>query len=721
MAIDTNDPRLTAYALGELPESEREAFEALLADDAGAQQEIESIRQSAAGLAEELASDEPLALTDDQRNAIAQEAGKPGRPRLTLLRKLTLVTGAAAACVLVAGLLLPLLSEPREKSRRIRSSGNIKQTGLALRMESGDRAPSVSLPPPGSGPKASPKVDGRDLATRIDEASKSSHRPWRTGATDVSEETVLEVSRSVATPKPTKALSPRVLDINGAVAALLPPPTVKPADPMWGDRDGPKRATGMDDGPNREAYDRIRDNPFMAVRTTPVSTFSIDVDTASYANMRRFLNQGRLPPKDAVRIEEMINYFTYDYSQPDNDRPFSINVELAGCPWERQHRLARIGLKGVQIDPDERPASNLVFLLDVSGSMGSPNKLPLLKQAMKMLTANLTENDRVAIAVYAGASGLVLPPTSASRKHEILGALDRLSAGGSTNGGAGIELAYATAAQNFIKGGTNRVILATDGDFNVGVSSRGDLTRLIEEKAKSGVFLTVLGFGMGNYQDAQLEELADKGNGNYAYIDTAAEARKVLVDQIGGTLVTIAKDVKIQIEFNSAQVEAYRLIGYENRLLRAEDFNDDTKDAGEIGAGHTVTALYQIVPKGVRIALPGVDPLKYQTPAAATHAAYSDELMTVKIRYKAPDGEVSKLIEGAVRDTGAGLATSSRDFRFAASVAAFGMVLRDSPHKGTADLGAILDLATDGAERDPHGYRREFIELVRKAQGLQQR
>ena len=329
MAIDTNDPRLTAYALGELPESEREAFEALLADDAGAQQEIESIRQSAAGLAEELASDEPLALTDDQRNAIAQEAGKPGRPRLTLLRKLTLVTGAAAACVLVAGLLLPLLSEPREKSRRIRSSGNIKQTGLAFRMESGDRAPSVSLPPPGSGPKASPKVDGRDLATRIDEASKSSHRPWRTGATDVSEETVLEVSRSVATPKPTKALSPRVLDINGAVAALLPPPTVKPADPMWGDRDGPKRATGMDDGPNREAYDRIRDNPFMAVRTTPVSTFSIDVDTASYANMRRFLNQGRLPPKDAVRIEEMINYFTYDYSQPDNDRPFSINVELA--------------------------------------------------------------------------------------------------------------------------------------------------------------------------------------------------------------------------------------------------------------------------------------------------------------------------------------------------------------------------------------------------------
>lgn len=366
------------------------------------------------------------------------------------------------------------------------------------------------------------------------------------------------------------------------------------------------------DGFNTEQYDRIYENPFLKVDKNPLSTFSIDVDTASYANIRRYLNNNSRPPKDSVRIEEMINYFSYDYPAPKGDDPFSVNVEIGSCPWKGKHRLVRIGLKGKEIPANQRPSSNIVFLLDVSGSMMYGNKLPLLKKGLKLMVQNLHENDRVAIVVYAGASGLVLPSTSCEKKNTILEALDKLRAGGSTNGGAGIQLAYKVAIENFIPGGTNRVILATDGDFNVGTTGRGDLIRLIQEKAKSKVFLTILGFGMGNYKDATLEQIANKGNGNYAYIDSLKEARKVLVQQIGGTLVTIAKDVKIQIEFNPTKVNAYRLIGYENRLLRNEDFNDDTKDAGEIGAGHTVTALYEIVPAGVNIQTPSVDPLKYQ-------------------------------------------------------------------------------------------------------------
>ena len=362
--------------------------------------------------------------------------------------------------------------------------------------------------------------------------------------------------------------------------------------------DGMTSAGTATEAHNREAYDRIHDNPFKLVRQEPLSTFSIDVDTASYANVRRFLNQNQLPPPDAVRIEELVNYFRYDYAQPRGEHPFSVSVDLAQCPWAPTHRLARVALKGREPDLARRPASNLVFLLDVSGSMGDANKLPLVMKSMKLMVDQLGENDRVAIVVYAGASGLVLPSTTCDRKEQVLAALDRLRAGGSTNGGAGIQLAYRTAIANFIKGGTNRVILATDGDFNVGVSS-GDLIRLIEKKAKSGVFLTVLGFGQGNLQDATMEEISGKGNGTYAYIDSIREARKVLVEQIGGTLLTIAKDVKIQVEFNPARIGAYRLIGYENRVLRNQDFNDDKKDAGEIGAGLTVTALYEVVPRGV--------------------------------------------------------------------------------------------------------------------------
>jgi len=469
-----------------------------------------------------------------------------------------------------------------------------------------------------------------------------------------------------------------------------------------------------------EAYQRIYENPFLRVTDNPLSTFSIDVDTAAYANTRRFLNEGRLPPPDAVRIEELINYFDYGYESPMGEHPFTAHVEVAGCPWNLDHRLVRIGLKGKESPQESRPPSNLVFLLDVSGSMNEPNKLPLVKQSMRKLVEHLTGSDRVAVVVYAGASGLVLPSTSCDDKQTILDALERLQAGGSTHGSAGIQLAYDTAAQNFIEGGVNRVILCTDGDFNVGITDQGQLIRLIEEKAKSGVFLSVLGFGTGNLKDSTMEQLADKGNGNYAYIDGLREGEKVLVEQMGGTLVTIAKDVKIQIEFNPAQVAAYRLIGYENRMLRKEDFNDDTKDAGEIGAGHTVTALYELIPsdRPTDVGIPDVDPLKYQQRGGLRKAAGSLEMLTLKLRYKEPDGDTSKLIEQPVTDSFAEYSQASEDFKFAASVAAFGMILRGSAHKGNATLEMVLELAAEGKGTDAKGYRAEFLELVAKAAEL---
>ena len=471
---------------------------------------------------------------------------------------------------------------------------------------------------------------------------------------------------------------------------------------------------------NTAAYDHILENPFLDAKTNPLSTFSIDVDTASYSNIRRFVNEGSLPPKDAVRVEEMINYFTYDYAQPTDQKPFAVHVDLASCPWETSHRLVRIGLKGKEIATDKRGPSNLVFLLDVSGSMTPPERLPLIKQSMRLLVEKLTENDRVAIVVYAGASGLALPSTPGNQKEKILSALESLEPGGSTNGAEGIQLAYKVAADNFIKGGVNRVILATDGDFNVGVTNQGDLIRLIEEKAKTSVFLSVLGVGTDNLKDSTMQKLADKGNGNYAYLDSLDEARKVLVQQMNGTLVTIAKDVKIQVEFNPARVASYRLIGYEKRMLRKEDFNNDKVDAGEIGAGHTVTALYEVVPVGVSANptanVPPVDPLKYSKPEKATSS--SDEMLTVKLRYKKPDEDKSQLIERPVLDSNAAFASTSPDFKFAAAVAEFGMLLRDSEHKGNGTFGTVLEWAQEGKGSDANGYRAGFIELVRKAQAL---
>jgi len=466
-----------------------------------------------------------------------------------------------------------------------------------------------------------------------------------------------------------------------------------------------------------EAYSRIDDNPFLAVETNPLSTFAIDVDTASYANVRRFLNEGRLPPRDAVRIEELINYFSFDYPHPAGDAPFSVTTEVADCPWQAGHKLLHVGLQGQRIAAADLPPRNLVFLIDVSGSMDEPLKLPLLRSALSLLVESLTGRDQVAIVVYAGEAGLVLESTPGDRKAVIRDAIGRLEAGGSTAGGAGILLAYQVAALSFIPGGVNRVLLATDGDFNVGVSSPGELVRLVEEKRAHGIALSVLGFGSGNLKDATMEQLADKGNGNYSYIDSIHEARKVLVAEAGGTLVTIAKDVKVQVEFNPTRVSAHRLIGYENRLLRSEDFGDDRKDGGEIGSGHSVTALYEVVPAGVEADLPKVDSLKYQEPRPASAASASDELATIKLRYKAPDGDTSKLIAVPVPEPGE-VAAATQNVRFAAAVAAFGMLLRESEHKGDASFEQVLELARASRGEDASGYRSEFIRLVEAAGSL---
>ena len=467
----------------------------------------------------------------------------------------------------------------------------------------------------------------------------------------------------------------------------------------------------------RESYAPVTESDFRTVADAPLSTFSIDVDTASYTNVRRMIRQGQRPPADAIRIEEWLNYFDYDYPQPTNGDPFSVDLEMHAAPWQPRHRLLRVGLKAEEIDRSQHEGSNLVFLIDVSGSMDEPAKLPLLQQALGMLVDALDGRDQVSIVVYASASGLVLPPTSGADKATIGGALERLHAGGGTAGAAGIELAYKTAAEHFIEGGVNRVILATDGDFNVGVTSHTGLLDLIQGHANRGIFLTALGFGMGNYQDDRLEHLADKGNGNYAYIDTVEEARKVLVEELGGTLYTVAKDVKIQVEFNPERVAGYRLIGYENRRLNKEDFNDDAKDAGEIGSGHTVTALYEVVPVGVQLARATVDPLKYQSaPQPSPRSAVSNEWLTVKLRYKPPTSDSSKLIEVPFTDDAG--ASISADFEFAACVAAAGMVLRGSEHVGSATMAQVLELARQARGADRFGYRSQFVELMDQAQTL---
>jgi Ca-activated chloride channel family protein len=503
----------------------------------------------------------------------------------------------------------------------------------------------------------------------------------------------------------------------GATAGS-PPISSRGANSLSGYPVGPGSIRRQGEPGNTEGYDAIVENPFIAATVSPRSTFSIDVDHASYSNVRRFLRGGNLPTRDAVRIEELINYFPYDLPAPTGEDPVSITTEVGAAPWNPEHRLVRVGLRGRPIDVESLPPNNLVFLIDVSGSMSSPDKLPLLKSAFRLLVNELRPQDRVALVVYAGNAGLVLPPTPGDQKERILQAIDTLEAGGSTAGGAGIRLAYDVAKATFMPNGNNRVILATDGDFNVGVSSDAEMVELIEERREQGTFLTVLGFGTGNVKDSKMEKLADKGNGNYAYVDNLSEARKVLVTEMGGTLLTVAKDVKLQIEFNPARVVAYRLIGYENRLLRDEDFKDDKKDAGDLGAGHSVTALYEIVPPGARDAatVRRPDSLRYSREAARTSAATSSELLYVKLRYKPPTEKTSRELTHVVRDEVT--TTPSADFVFAAAVAEFGMVLRDSPHKGHGSMDSVIVRAGRSKGTDSFGYRGEFVRLAGLAREL---
>jgi Ca-activated chloride channel family protein len=652
MTIDKDDPRLSAYALGEMPAEEARAFEEELETSPEARAEVEMLREMA-GLLRDSLKKGPEALSPNQRAAIEEAATAGKKAQVTPFR------------------------------RRLRTTFVIAAAFAAI------TALSVNIVFPRFRPERAAAPQRAERQRKLQEELLEHDWQREEQHNRIAEE------ETGATQAPLGTAAP---EFNG------------PRPQARGDMGGK--------GFNTESYAAFEDNPFIQVATDPRSTFSIDVDTASYANVRSHLSRGQRPPRGAVRIEELVNYFPYSDPAPNDGSPFAVRTEVAEAPWAPSHRLVRIALKGREIAPAERAGSNLVFLIDVSGSMDEPNKLPLLKRAMRLLVKQIDARDRVSIVVYAGASGLVLPPTSGADQRTILDALDKLQAGGSTNGGEGIALAYATATRSFLRGGINRVILATDGDFNVGVTDRSQLVDLIKKEAKTGVFLSVLGFGMGNYKDDALESLSQHGNGNYAYIDGPSEARKVLVQQATGTLITIAKDVKIQVEFNPRAVRAFRLIGYENRILAHRDFNDDKKDAGEIGAGHTVTALYEVVPPGVPMPDEKVDALKYQRPAPETDAATTGELLTVKLRHQPPEGGASRLVEVPVHDEGRAFASTSVDFRFAASVAAFGMILRDSPHKGEATMMEVVRIAKGSLGEDPGGYRREFVELARNAASL---
>ena len=697
MNINLDDPKLTAYALDELSETEKAQIEAAISASPEAQEFVRELRLLSGNLRAEYAAERDTHVVAS-RNVIPIEKKRRTMEPVSWL-------GLAAAVALCACLVTIAIGTLRR--------GRVATVQSITRFAGG---PSTNSPEQA----ATSPVDGIITEEPPEQAASSPVE----GADHAPTDEVMALAKS-QTPALAKA------ELQG-LAKEAPPPAPPPvgksaAAPLanlYAARQRPasqpipsapaemtienfKRSDQKADF-NTARYGHIEENPFLVATDNPLSTFSIDVDTASYSNIRRFIENGSLPPKDAVRVEEMINYFAYDYPQPNDGTPFSVNLDAATCPWQPAHRLVRVGLKGREMPNEKRPASNLVFLLDVSGSMEPANRLPLVKQAMRLLVEKLGENDRVAIVVYAGASGLALPSTTGDHKEQILTALENLQASGSTNGAEGIELAYKTAADHFIKGGVNRVILATDGDFNVGTTSEGDLVRLIQEKAKAGVFLSVLGVGDDNLNDSTMQKLADKGNGNYAYLDSVEEAKKVLVRQINGTLVTIAKDVKIQVEFNPARVASYRLIGYEKRILRKEDFNNDKIDAGEIGAGHTVTALYEVVPVGGEAnpaaSVPPVDPLKYQAAAPATAAkslgqSASPELLTVKLRYKEPEGETSKLLERSFVDSGAQFANASPDLKFAAAVAEFGMILRGSEFKGNGTFGAVTEWAQEGKGR----------------------
>jgi len=776
--INPNDPKWTAYVLGELDAAEAEAVERLLAASAEARALVEDIRLTAMSVEDALASEPPLLLTPAQRAAVRTAAdASPSRSFLHLPAFLNLpaawVWGAGAAAVASAVIAIglqspstPVPATPETVLTSAPESLTLPDSTLASPSE----APGRDRPAPnddGRGrPSGRPSENDR---TGLPSAAADKEKTSRQEALR-SDESKLEDAKGARDNVAQSAASPTGT-VNGSVtvtgerpvydaqrqrtlrsaapvplpAAPLPSPSRAPeisstgrAGAVVGGVGGgvfvggfAGSATSNVDAigrairppANTESYATVAENGFIRVSQEPLATFSIDVDTASYSNVRRFLTQDQMPPADAVRIEELINYFTYDYPRVSGSHPIGTTMAVAAAPWNPRNRLVRIGVKAREIDPGRRPPSNLVFLIDVSGSMNTPQKLPLVKSGLKLLVDQLGENDTVSIVVYAGASGLVLSPTRGDRKDVIARAIDDLQPGGSTNGAAGIQLAYNEATAGFIRGGTNRVILMTDGDFNVGVTSQGDLTRLIEEKARSGVFLSVFGFGMGNLKDSTLERLADQGNGHYDYIDSLNEARKVLVEQMSGTLVTVAKDVKIQVDFNRAKVEAYRLIGYENRVLRPEDFNNDLKDAGDMGAGHTVTALFEVVPRGGQVPGPSIDPSVFQPAPRDTPppASTSNDMLVLRVRYKLPDAATSTRMDVPLADRAGAFSSADADFRFATSVAAFGMILKDSPYRGDVTLNWVLDTAMSSRGQDRGGYRGEFVSLVQKAIAIQTR
>jgi Ca-activated chloride channel homolog len=661
--IERNDPRLTAYVLGELNASEVLEVEAAIAKSSDLQKAVDEIRQSVdflkRGLGDELGANEMSAKLLVAGVRVNEVAVAPDLKAVARNRWPWAVT---------ATLLIALLGY------------SVWQVGTR---------------------------DGREVAVlaRFHDSLQPSSPARNENRTRnlLNGETQNDTVEVPFTESPSKLSEGLGYGIGG-----------------MGD-EGRGGLGGKGAGHGGDRYEPIIENDFLRPSNQPLSTFSIDVDTASYSKVRSYLlNYNQLPPAGAVRIEELINYFPYDYAPPTDEAPFAAHQSIAICPWNPQHKLVRVALKGREIKQDKRPVSNLVFLLDVSGSMNESAKLPLLKRGIQMLINQLTENDRVAIVVYAGAAGTVLDSTTGDQKSVILGALDRLQAGGSTNGGDGIRLAYKLALDHFITGGVNRVILCTDGDFNVGTTSNDELVQLVAENAKQNIFLSVLGFGMGNLNDSMLELISNRGNGNYAFIDTDSEAKKVLVEQMSGTLITIAKDVKIQVEFNPGRVAAYRLIGYENRVLAAQDFNDDKKDAGEIGAGHCVTALYEIVPAGKKVeGLDAVDELKYQAqPKSDQPAISSNEILTLKLRYKDPEGDTSKLLTFPLADSNRPFAEADPDFQFAAAVASFGMQLRQSKWAGKTSLDAVLEMAQAASKSDEFGYRAEFLQIVRGAKEL---
>jgi len=677
-----DDPQLTAYALGELDPAERAAVEARLRDDAAARAAVEAIRATAQQLEAALAA-EPLPEVQPVQ-PVRRRLGRVFRLPQFYFATATLAAACFVVLVAVRGPeTMPQVAAPVEAM-------------VAMPAEADAARAERSAPPAPVSAAA---------AVREHEASARKIAPEPFLANERLARFKVDASKDVGTLKARAATASRI----GMEIQSIPASTGKAV--TFGHAPAPAM--------NTEAYAYQAETGFVEAVLNPLSTFAIDVDTASYANVRRFLNQGRLPPVDAVRIEELLNYFPYRYAAPAGADPLGVTLEVAAAPWAPEHRLVRVGLKGREVTTGERPAANLVFLLDVSGSMNQPNKLPLVQESLRLLVARLRPDDRVAIVTYAGSSGLALPSTPVARAAEILAAVAELRPGGSTNGAMGIQLAYDIAKANFAGGGINRVILCTDGDFNVGVTSEGELARLIGEKAKSGVFLTVLGFGMGDYQDARLERLADQGNGHYGYIDSKREAEKLLVAQVNGTLVTVAKDVKVQVEFNPARVAGYRLLGYENRRLAREDFNNDAVDAGELGAGHTVTALYEVVPAGRTLPETAqVDALKYQRPDDSGRTSASDELLTVKVRFKEPASDVSARREWPLLDAGFGFAAASADFKFSAAVAGFGLLLRDSPHRGSTTWADVTAWAQAGLGDDAGGYRGEFLTLVEQAADL---